>query len=190
MAEKRSVPPAARFCAALTTIWLPTPRSAANRNGKRLCRCFAHRTNLCKSDKKSRLDAVSVWMPEFSASKGQRFAPPAASKAVPFWVLPFFILYTILRGAAREDSNSCKGDRRLRRGGKASGCPTVKIAFSAIIYSGSPFAGASVVAAARQGRGRRGKAPPKGRSPMRVPQPGQCPLPYVPAGKKVPAGLF
>ena len=27
----------------------------------------------------------------------------------------FFILYTILRDAAREDSNSCKGDRRLRR---------------------------------------------------------------------------
>src|SRR5699024_1419348 len=106
VAEKRSVPPAARFCAALTTIWLPTPRSAANRYGKRLCRCFAHRTNLCKSDKKSRLDAVSVWMSEFSDSKGQRFESPRPQQAAPIWALPFFVLYEILRGAARGDSNS------------------------------------------------------------------------------------
>ena len=115
---------------------------------------------------------------------------PRPQQAAPILGAAFFILYEILRGAARGDSNSCKGDRRLRRSGKASGCPTVKIAFSAIIYSGSPFAGASVVAAARQGRGRRGQAPPKGRRPMRAPQPVQCPPSYVPAGKKAPADYF
>ena len=129
-------------------------------------------------------------MSQFSDSKGQRFESPRPQQAAPILGAAFFILYEILRGAARGDSNSCKGDRRLRRSGKASGCPTVKIAFSAIIYSGSPFAGASVVAAARQGRGRRGQAPPKGRSPMRAPQPVQCPLPYVPAGKKPLRGFF
>ena len=116
--------------------------------------------------------------------------PPGRTKGSTHSGAAFFILYEILRDAARGDSNSCKGDRRLRRSGKASSCLAVKIAFSAIPYSGSPFAGASVVAAARQGRGRRGQAPPKGRRPMRAPQPVQCPPSYVPAGKKAPAGLF
>ena len=161
MAEKRSVPPAARFCAALTTIWLPTPRSAANRYGKRLCRCFAHRTNLCKSDKKSRLDAVSVWMSEFSDSKGQRFAPPGRSRQYPFGCCLFYFVYNF--------TGCCEGG------------------FEQLQRRPPPAAEAG---SRSRGRGRRGQAPPKGRSPMRAPQPVQCPPSCVPAGKKAPAGLF
>ena len=115
--------------------------------------------------------------------------PPAAAGSTLLGAA-FFILYEILREAERGDSNRCKGDRRLRRSGKASNCPAVKIAFSAIIYRGSPFAGASVVAAARQGRGRRGQAPPKGRSPMQAPQPVQCPPPASRRAKKPLRGFF
>ena len=63
-------------------------------------------------------------MSQFSGSKGQRFESPRPQQAAPIWALPFFVLYEILRGAARGDSNS------------------------------------------------------------------PCPPPYVPAGKKAPAGLF
>ena len=129
-------------------------------------------------------------MSQFSDSKGQRFESPRPQQAAPFWALPFLFcmrFYGRQRGGIRT---AAKATAACGGSGKASSCPTVKIAFSAIIYSGSPFAGASVVAAARQGRGRRGQAPPKGRSPMRAPQPVQCPLPYVPAGKKAPADYF
>ena len=119
MAEKRSVPPAARFCAALTTIWLPTPRSAANRYGKRLCRCFAHRTNLCKSDKKSRLDAVSVWMSEFSDSKGQRFESPRPhQRQHPFGRCLFLFcmrFYGVLRGGIRTARARRLTSRRAKK---------------------------------------------------------------------------
>lgn len=46
--------------------------------------------------------------------KARGSPPPAAAGSTLLGVV-FFILYTILRDAAREDSNSCKGDRRLRR---------------------------------------------------------------------------
>ena len=116
--------------------------------------------------------------------------PPAAPKAAPVWALPFLFCMRFYGRQRGGDSNSCKGDRRLRRSGKASNCPAVKIAFSAIIYRGSPFAGASVVAAARQGRGRRGQAPPKGRRPIRAPQPVQCPPPASRRAKKPLRGFF
>ena len=62
--------------------------------------------------------------------------------------------------ARSEDSNSCEGDRRLRRKQGAG-------------------AGAAVAEVASR---------PKGRRPMREPQPVKCP-PSAPAGKKAPAQL-
>jgi len=69
------------------------------------------------------------------------------------------LFYGVLRGG---DSNSCKGDRRLRR---------------------KQGAGAGAVVA-------EGKPPTKGCRLMRAPQTVQCPPSYVPAGKNSPADCF
>ena len=181
MAEKRSVPPAARFCAALTTIWLPTPRSAANRYGKRLCRCFAHRTNLCKSDKKSRLDAVSVWMSEFSDSKGQRFESPRPhQRQHPFGRCLFLFcmrFYVVLRGGIRTARarrlTSRRAKKPLRGFFRARLGESPRPQQAAPIWALPFFVLYEIL---------RGAARGDSNSP--------CPPPYVPAGKKAPAGLF
>ena len=87
--------------------------------------------------------------------------PPGRTKGSTHLGATFFILYEILREAER-------GFEQLQR---------------------RPPPAAEAGSRSR-GRGRRGQAPPKGRRPMRAPQPVQCPPPASRRAKKPLRGFF
>ena len=60
---------------------------------------------------------VHCYLPDVTVLRLQRpevRIPPAVPKAAPVWALPFLFCMRFY-GRQRGDSNSCKGDRRLRR---------------------------------------------------------------------------
>lgn len=109
------------------------------------------RRNLCTLHNFRRWFIAFCRPSQFSDSKGQRFVSPRTHREQCFLALLFLFCMKLFGIVARLDSNSCIGDRRQRR---------------------KQGAGAG---SRSRGRGRRGQAPPKGRRPMRAPQPVLCP---------------
>ena len=113
MPQKSSIPPALhRADDDLTT----NAAQRRQRAWEKAFQAFFAADKLVQSDKKSRLDAVSVWMPEFSASKGQRFAP-RRQRAVLFGHCSFLFDH--------KNSNAGRGHN-----GRGARCKKHKITFS------------------------------------------------------------